>query len=137
MYKVKAYGKVLVFGAYSILELGNIGLVVNVNKGTTTTIEKADKSTIDLPDFGYSGSIEKIPGSLKYIRNAIKHALQYLKSKKIKVLPIKITCTNDPEMNQKGKTGLGSSATCTVSAIAAILGFISSAAWAACSAVIT
>jgi len=104
---VKAYGKVLVYGGYGILENGT-GLVVNVDKGTTTRAMFSDKDKI----------ITHGIKNQKFAKAAIETAKDYLKSNK-KIL---IESVNDKELNpNKNKSGFGSSATAVVSIIAAIL----------------
>ena len=130
----KAYGKILVFGAYSILEPGNIGLVVNIDKGTTATAQETTSGNIviDLSNFeivvygkieGNRLILEKDPEILRYIKNAVDYSFQYLNYKKVRVKDLKLISYNDPELyiNKKLKTGFGSSATVTVSTVAAIL----------------
>jgi ERG8-type phosphomevalonate kinase len=132
--KAKAYGKILLFGGYSILESGNIGLVVNVDKGTTTTVEetRSGRMVLNLKNFeiiveGYREEhklfFKKEPKVIIYLKNAIEYSYLYLKSQNIKLKDIKLISHNDPELgNDKfHKTGFGSSATATVSAVAAIL----------------
>ncbi len=133
MISVKAYGKILVFGAYSILEPGNIGLVVNVNKGTTATIEESKKFEIILHDFDiktdFSYNEDKIVikdrnERLNFIKSAIQYSLEYLRYRKIPIKKFRLTTFNDSELSIIGrKTGLGSSATSTVSSVAAIMKF--------------
>ena len=132
--KAKAYGKILLFGGYSILETGNLGLVVNVDKGTTTTVEetRSGRMVLNLRNFeiiveGYRKEhklfFKKEPDVIIYLKNAIEYSYLYLKSQNIKLKDIKLISHNDPELgNDKfHKTGFGSSATATVSAVAAIL----------------
>jgi len=108
---VKAYGKVLVYGGYSILE-GGIGLVVNVDKGTTTKASFLENNKIEIKVKGIENK-----NKLIFAESAVKIAREYLKTKK----GIMIESVNDKEMNPKTKAGFGSSATATVSIIAAIL----------------
>ena len=83
---VKAYGKVLIFGAYSILEPGNIGLVVNIDKGTTATAQETQSGRviIDLQNFQIQvygvvrdGKLEltKNPEIVRFIENAVKYLM--------------------------------------------------------------
>ncbi len=128
--KAKAYGKILLFGAYGILEPGNIGLVLNVNKGTTTETKETESGKIifDMKNFKINAEVKldllhlfKNPGMI-YVKNAVQYSFEYLRSKDIKVKDIKITTVNDAEFQiGRHKTGFGSSATSTVSAVAAIL----------------
>jgi phosphomevalonate kinase len=129
----KAYGKILVFGAYSILEPGNTGLVVNVNKGTTATIEKSDRYEISVPQFGinlyFSYENNQVITDIEsdriiFLENAIEYSFKYLKYKKIPVKKFHLITKNDIEMSPSGiKSGLGSSATSVVSSVSAILKF--------------
>jgi len=129
---VKAYGKILVFGAYAILEPGNIGLVVNIDKGTTTTVKETQtgRMVVDLDDFEisiYTKVGEKLklrkPEDTVFVKNAIEYSFRYLQHKNIKISDIHVINFNDPEFysKKKLKTGLGSSATCTVSTVASVL----------------
>ena len=131
--KVKAYGKILVFGAYSILEPGNLGLVVNINKGTTTEISetKSGRAVFNLKNFkitlsgerdGHELNLKKTPEIAKYIKTAVENTYMYLKHNEIRLKNIKLESMNDPELNIKDmKTGFGSSATSTVSGVATVL----------------
>ena len=131
---VKAYGKVLIFGAYSILEPGNIGLVVNIDKGTSATAQETQSGriVIDMANFEIQvygvvkdGKLEltKNPEIVKYIENAVKYAYQYLSTTGVEIRDIRLVSYNDPEfyVEKKFKTGFGSSATSTVSAVSAVL----------------
>jgi ERG8-type phosphomevalonate kinase len=129
----KAYGKILLFGAYGVLEPGNLGLVVNIDKGTTSTAEQTQpgRIVIDLSNFQISveGEVEKgkvrfrqSPEEIKFIKKAVELSFEYLNSREQKIRDIKLITKNDPALymgNQK--TGFGSSASATVSAVAAIL----------------
>ncbi len=132
--EVRTYGKLLIFGSYSILEPGNIGLVVNVDKGTTTKIEetKTGQIVLDIKNFdisvsgtldGHKINLKKEHDTISFIKNAVEYAFKYLNSKGIKIKEIKLTSINDPELyiTRKLKTGFGSSATSTVGAVAAVL----------------
>jgi ERG8-type phosphomevalonate kinase len=131
---IKAYGKILVFGSYSILEPGNTGLVVNVDKGTTTTVQQThtgriviDLSTFEIKVYGIREShklkLNETPEKLKFIKNAVEYTFRYLNHKGIEIKDIRLISVNDPEvyLRRNIKTGFGSSATSTVSAVAAIL----------------
>ncbi|MEM3374336.1 MAG: hypothetical protein QXE31_03890 [Candidatus Woesearchaeota archaeon] len=131
--KAKAYGKILIFGAYSILEPGNLGYVATINKGTTTEVKETDsgKLIIDLTNFQISieGNfknnilkLEKEHDSLNFIKNAINYSFQYLAYKKVKIKDIKLTSINDQIFSiNNQKTGLGSSSCSVVSTVASIL----------------
>jgi phosphomevalonate kinase len=132
--KAKAFGKILIFGAYSILEPGNIGLVVNIDKGTTSTVieTSSGKIVIDLSNFKVivQGVMEnnrlklkKETELFKFIKNAVDYSFRYLHYKACKIKDIRLVSYNDPELyvTKELKTGFGSSATSTVSAVAAIL----------------
>ncbi|MBT3720806.1 hypothetical protein HN789_06540 [archaeon] len=132
--QIRTYGKLLIFGSYAILEPGNIGLVVNVNKGTTTKIEETREGQLVLDiknfDISVSGTVQGHKINLKkehdevyYVKNAIEYSFKYLKNQGIKIKDVKITSINDPELfiTRKLKTGFGSSATSTVGVVAAIL----------------
>ncbi|MBN2368399.1 hypothetical protein JXC34_05255 [Candidatus Woesearchaeota archaeon] len=129
----KAYGKLLVFGAYSILEPGNIGLVVNIDKGTTTSLQETHEGriVIDLENFEIDvyGVLEdgrlklkQNPEIITFVKNSVEYSFRYLNKKGVKLRDIRLISYNDPEMQLKNiKTGFGSSATSTVSAVAAVL----------------
>jgi len=131
--KAKAYGKILIFGAYSILEPGNVGLVVNIDKGTTTEVAetKSGRAVFNFKNFkilvagerdGHKLDFKKSPEKIKFIKTAVEHTYKYLKYKEIRIKDIKLATMNDAEMNIKDmKTGFGSSATSTVSTVAAVL----------------
>lgn len=131
--KSKAYGKILIFGAYSILEKGNLGYVATINKGTTTDIKETDsgKLIIDLSNYNLT-----ITGEFKnkllrfnndhsifnFVKKAVDYSFQYLIYKKIKINDIKLLIISDPEFSINNlKTGLGSSSTSVVSTVASIL----------------
>ncbi len=131
---MRTYGKLLIFGSYSILEPGNIGLVVNVNKGTTTKVQETDTNQLvfDIKNFdisvsgtrdGHKINLKKEHDSINYVKNAVEYSFNYLNSKGIKIKNLKLTSINDPELfiTRKLKTGFGSSATSTVGAVAAVL----------------
>ena len=131
---VKAYGKILVFGAYSILEPGNIGLVVNIDKGTSTTTQEthSGRIVIDMANFkiqvhGFvkEGKVElaKNPEIVRYIENAVKYTYKYLTTIGVEIRDVRVISYNDPDfyVEEKFKTGFGSSATSTVSAVASVL----------------
>jgi ERG8-type phosphomevalonate kinase len=128
-----AYGKILVFGGYNILEPGHVGLVLSVNKGTTTTVKETQTGKIlfDLKNFkitvsGYKKEhklfFKKDYEVINFLKNAVEYTYKYLKTKEIKLKDIELISENDSELIYgKKKTGFGSSATATVSAIDAIL----------------
>lgn len=131
---MRTYGKLLLFGAYAILEPGNIGLVVNVNKGTTTKIEetKSGQVVLDMKNFdisvsgtvdGHKLNLRKEHDEVEFVKKAVEYSFKYLNHKHIKIKDIKITSINDPELfiTRKLKTGFGSSATSTVGVVAAVL----------------
>jgi len=130
---VKAYGKILVVGGYSILEPGNVGLVVNVNKGTTTSVQETQtgRIVIDLSNFqisvygyvqGHKLQLKHNPEELKFIKSAVENTFKYLNYKSVRLRDIRLMSYNDAELtHEKLKTGLGSSATATVSTVASIL----------------
>ncbi|NOZ80157.1 MAG: hypothetical protein GXP63_00670 [DPANN group archaeon] len=134
--QVKAFGKVLVFGGYAILEEGNIGLVVNVDKGTEVTVrdnpEGRFSAAIPQYDLHTSGSFEEGKlvldqgdTRLSFLVNAVTYARQYLEAQHVPFRDVGIITRNDAELiGSKGKkTGLGSSASSTVAIVAAILKF--------------
>ena len=132
---VKAYGKIVLFGAYSVLEPGNIGMVLQVNHGSTACVRVAFEKDleIDLPNFDIFTSghfvddklrLLKDRAELVFVKNSIEYVYAYLKIVKIPWKKIKVTCKTDNELiNEKVKTGFGSSATAVVSVVSAILKF--------------
>jgi len=131
---VKAYGKILICGAYSILEPGNIGIVCNVNRGTKVTCEetKEGKYILNLKDFDIEihgvRSEHKIlffkePKIIKHIKFAAECTLKYLMHKEVKVKEFRLISENDPELyvDRNTKLGFGTSATVTVATVASIL----------------
>ncbi|MBT4351830.1 hypothetical protein HOD20_04830 [archaeon] len=130
--KLKAHGKVLLYGGYSILETfdgkGGIGLVLNVNKGTFADITKLDYNNciIEVPrkEISVSGKIENNDliiedhKYLKFVIDAIRTTIKHLK----KEGGFSISLENDKELGYyKMKTGIGSSATSTVVTVASVL----------------
>lgn len=120
---VKAFGKILVFGGYGILE-GGPGLVVNINKGTTAIARFREDNKILLTIPKDRGK----PADFRFVKSAVDCARKYLMANRIiankkQTKGLEIRTFNDLEMNPKsvGKTGFGSSATATVSIVAAIL----------------
>ncbi|AJF61243.1 TPA: hypothetical protein HA239_01180 [Candidatus Woesearchaeota archaeon] len=108
--EAKAYGKILVFGGYAILEADNIGLVVNVDKGVTAEVEESGENKIDT-----KGRDDR------FVKAALEEAHAFLKKKKIAVKNLSIKTSSDKEMFLDGKTGLGSSAAAAVAVAAAVL----------------
>ena len=131
MVSVKAYGKILVFGSYSILEPGNVGLVLTTDKGTETTVKKIKTNEIrfNLKSFDKIFSMELSDNNIEikeeiflFIKNAVLYTLEYLGSLGKKISGLEISSINDSELtNNEIKKGMGSSATSTVSTVAAIL----------------
>lgn len=132
--KCKAYGKILVFGAYSILEPGNIGLVVNVNKGTAVTVNvlSSGKYVLDLKNYNITVKGKRVGNllqlaeekeTLKFVRCAVESCFEYLNSMSKQIKDIEIITENDPELSPsiEKKTGFGSSATSTVATVASVL----------------
>lgn len=130
----KAYGKLLVFGAYSILEQGNIGLVVNVNRGTKVTAKETSSGRFifDLKNFRINikairkGNLLEMmmpDDSVSYVKSAVECCFEYLNHLGKQIKDMEIITENDPELSTGlgVKTGLGSSATSTVATVASVL----------------
>ena len=129
----KAYGKIVLFGGYSVLEPGNVGLVLQVNCGISTEIKKALDSClyINLHDFKLLSKgifvrnkliLENDKKEFIFSKNAIQYAVLYLRSIGNIIKEMDINCYSDDEMiNNSQKTGFGSSAAATVSIVSAIL----------------
>ena len=130
--ELKAYGKVLLYGGYSLLETfdgkSGIGLVLNVNKGTSAEITKLDYNDciIEVPrkEILVKGKIEdnrlviEEHKYLKFVIDAVKTTVSHIK----KEGGLHISLENDKELGYyKVKTGIGSSATSTVVTVASVL----------------
>ncbi|MFH2021260.1 MAG: hypothetical protein ABIJ34_07610 [archaeon] len=131
----RAFGKIMMFGAYSVLVPGNICLVVNVDRGTTAkAVEVSEGRTIlDMKSFelmvsgvveGHKLNIKKESRKINFMKNAVEFSFEYLASIGQKIKDIKLTTENDTQLSlgRGKKVGFGSSASSTVAAVAAILG---------------
>ncbi|MDO8553862.1 MAG: hypothetical protein Q7S22_03590 [Candidatus Micrarchaeota archaeon] len=130
MITASAPGKILLIGGYSVLERPNFAYVLAVDAYVHATVKprKDDKILIDIPQFKITietttseiGTQNNIPA--KFVLNAIKIVLDYLKFKHISVSGFEITTQSDKQFSvEGGKSGLGSSAAVTVATVAAIL----------------
>lgn len=135
---VKAPGKILWIGVYSVLERPNVSYVTSVDAYVTATVEALDTHDVEIiaPQLGMSakgkinsnGAIElQVPKELLLLKTAVQVASRYSVCLGKKVGGFRITTLSDPQFAysiSKGnviKSGLGTSAAVTVSAIAAIL----------------
>jgi len=139
-----APGKLFISGEWSILEVGNIGMVAAVNNRVHVEVDGLagyDGISVTAKEFNISdarakflsGKIvflnvdDKAKEMLKLLGEAISTALNFLNDNGIKFKPFKIT-TNSKETQievngELKKVGFGSSAAVVVAAIAAVLDF--------------
>jgi phosphomevalonate kinase len=137
-----APGKLFISGEWSILELGNQGIVAAVNKRVHSIVEKHNKDiSISIDDFNikdldckfdgknlvFYENVETIKDKLQFIKESIETALKFISENGIKLKPFKIRTwgeeTNVMINNELKKVGFGSSAAATVAVIASILAF--------------
>lgn len=134
-----APGKQFISGEWSILELGNVGVVAAVNKRVHAVVEPSSKITISIDDFAikdlkaewngkelvFSGNYEQ--QHLQFIKESIETTLRFLQDKGFDVKPFSIRTWG--ELSQiivdgvAKKIGFGSSASATVAVTAAILDY--------------
>lgn len=137
--KIWAPGKNLIYGGYTILEVGREGLVVPVNKGVTAEIEEAGGITLNMPQFRITGKKASFEASkllcdvseeekkkMSFLLGSVESALLYISSKGVKPKGFTLTTTNDEGMTYQfgeSKAGFGTSSASTVAAVAALLAF--------------
>ncbi|MEM7826636.1 MAG: phosphomevalonate kinase [Candidatus Aenigmatarchaeota archaeon] len=134
--------KLFISGEWSILELGNQGMIAAINKRVHSIIETNDKGiVISIEDFNINNlkcrfdgrnlifyeDVEPIKDKISFIKKSIEVALRFLKDNKIKLKPFKI-CTWGEKTNIKingklKKVGFGGSAAATVAVIGSVLAF--------------
>ncbi|VVB65691.1 Phosphomevalonate kinase [Candidatus Gugararchaeum adminiculabundum] len=140
MDKFSAPGKILLLGGYSVLEKGNVGYVIALDRRVRASAEAIDGGIveIEMPQFNISASGEfdtvgwkiKLDSAdewqaqqTKFARACIENTLRYYASKGKKVRGIRVTAQNDEGFTFKAgtlKSGFGSSAAATVSMTFAI-----------------
>ena len=143
-YEVKAPGKVLWLGGYSILERPNVGFVTAIDAyvhAKARLFANADVIKVEVPDFGISihGTIDARNGQViisgakeaQIVLSAIKVALAYAHFKGAKLKGLELSTKNDDAFatvisNEAGKqriskSGMGSSSAATVATIGSIL----------------
>jgi phosphomevalonate kinase len=138
--QVSAPGKILLIGAYSVLEEGNISYTLAINKRVRTKIEKGEneKIKVHLKDFGikaeyrFDGENLKPCGEIKedhkkvltFTENCLKLSLRYMNEVgELKPYGFKFTTKNDEGFTYqwgKSKSGFGSSAAFSVSGVGAV-----------------
>ncbi len=126
-----APGKILLLGGYSVLERPNVSLSVAVNAFVHTTLKPSEDDKIHISSFQISYSsvfsvneltIQDHTDAGKFVCNALKYSLSYLKAKRIVIKPFSLSTQSDDAFNVgNGKSGLGSSAAVTVATVAAVL----------------
>ncbi|MCX6815909.1 MAG: phosphomevalonate kinase [Candidatus Aenigmarchaeota archaeon] len=136
-----APGKLFISGEWSILEVGNIGMVAAVNNRVHVDIEKSDRISVTAEDFDIrdakakfeNGKIvffdidDKKKDILKLPGEAVSVSLRYLEDHQIPLRPFKITTSSrEAQVDVNGemkKVGFGSSAAVVVATVAAVLDF--------------
>jgi phosphomevalonate kinase len=136
-----APGKLFISGEWSILEVGNIGMVAAVNNRVHVDIEKSDHISVTAEDFDIrdakarfeNGKIvffdidDKKKEILKLTGEAISVSLRYLEDHKIPLHMFKLTTSSKETQvevdGQMKKVGFGSSAAVVVATVAAVLAF--------------
>jgi ERG8-type phosphomevalonate kinase len=137
--KIWAPGKNLIYGGYTILEVGREGLVVPVNKGVTAEIEEADEIVLNMPQFKIAGKRASFDGKklscdvsdeerkkMSFLLGSVESALLYISSRGMKPKGFTLTTTNDEGMTYQfgeSKAGFGTSSASTVAAVASLLAF--------------
>src|SRR3989344_5787013 len=143
MTKIKAPGKMMLSGEWSVLEIGNPCIVLAVDRFVEVSIKrgKGNKITINAPDFGIkkiSAEFDSRSNKLKllnaraeqqktlsFVKNSIEATFAYLNQKKVKLQGFELTTKSrdtlveTPEGQQK--IGFGSSAAVSVATVAAVL----------------
>lgn len=137
MIKVSAPGKLFLSGEWSVLEVGNPGIVTSVNKRVFVEIEESDKISISIDDFGikdleagFDGNelewkrelSDKEAGDTQFIRGSIEAALKYLGDRAKKGFRIR-SWGEQSQVEIDGevkKVGFGSSAASVVATVAAV-----------------
>ncbi|GIN72007.1 phosphomevalonate kinase [Bacillus sp. J14TS2] len=126
--EVKVPGKLFVAGEYAVTEPGQSSIVIAIDRYITATIQKSDKNTISLPQWG----MEKIAWEeehkllwesdpkFAYIRAAMLIWDRYLQEQNEASHPFTLTLTSELDDPSGRKYGLGSSAAVVVAVITAL-----------------
>lgn len=136
--KISAPGKLFLSGEWSVLEIGNPGVVAAVNKRVYVDIEDYDFISIDVDDYGIKNAQASFEAGrliwdkdvlndererLCFLKHAIEIALRYLGT----WAPFKLhTWGEESQLEVDGKTkkiGFGSSAAVVAATVAALLAF--------------
>ena len=130
-----APGKLFFSGEWAVLEVGNPGLVVSVDKRVHVELEKADEISISVEDFDikeakakfedgeieFSGVTQGEKDKLKFTKYALESVLSYVEDYE----PFKMNSWGELSQirvdGELKKIGFGSSASSTVATIAGIL----------------
>ena len=138
--KYSAPGKLFISGEWSILEVGNRGLVAAVNNRVHVSINESEHFSASAQEFGVKDvrfdfkegkthfhSDEKTRGTLKLLGEAIGTSLNFLSGHGIHNKPFHIsTSSKDTQFEVNGlmkKVGFGSSAAVVVATVAGVLDF--------------
>ncbi len=129
MYEYSAHGKVLLLGGYSVLEMGNIGLVLATDAASHARITKREDNRVIINARGFGsieGSVNSIDASnskLAVAKAAVQTSLKYLDGIGCRLHGFELESWNDRQFSYNGfKSGLGSSAAATVAIVGATLG---------------
>ena len=136
--KISAPGKLFLSGEWSVLEMGNPGLVTAVDKRVWVDIEESDRISVSVDDFKIDEAVgefregkfewtseltEEQKDKLKFCKGAIEAALNYLGE----LRPFKIRSWGEMSQLEVGgemkKIGFGSSAASVVAFVSGILKF--------------
>lgn len=128
---IKAPGKLMFSGEWSVLELGNLSIVTAVDKYVSCTISKFDKMRLVIREYGIDAkfSIEKnkVFGleekKLSFVRAAIEVVSEYLGKLDNFLIQTVNEGTDSVFDGKPYKLGFGSSAAVTVSVVAALFAF--------------
>ena len=134
--KVSAPGKLFLSGEWSVLEMGNPGIVTSVDKRVIVDIEDSDEISVSIDDFKISDAkgefdsgkfswkgdlTDEQKDKLKFCKGAIEAALNYLGEYK----PFKIRSWGEMSQlevdGEMKKIGFGSSAASVVAFVSGIL----------------
>jgi phosphomevalonate kinase len=108
--EVKVPGKIMLAGEWSILEPGNVCIVLPVNKFITVQIKESPEIIFDTES--------------RFCFYAVQNCLQFLTERGVKTKSFEITISSEISgSSQRAKPGLGSSAAVTVAVCKAILKF--------------
>ncbi len=138
MVEVSAPGKLFLSGEWSVLEVGNPGIVTAVDKRVHAKVEESDKIRITLDDFKIENLEGEFDGSelkwsrdiseeekeyLKFVKGSIETTLRYLGD----FMPFSIRSWGEMSQievdGEMRKIGFGSSAAAVVAAVSGILAF--------------